>query len=63
MVAPGFVMLIIPPQLHMSLHVLLSAGLPLIITVVEPGVHGAFVTGTHGIGVKTPAAAAVAAET
>jgi hypothetical protein len=31
--------------------------------VVEPGVHGAVKTGIHGIGVKTPSAAAVAAAT
>jgi hypothetical protein len=35
-----------------------------IITVGEPGVHGAVVTGIHGagVGVNTPLAAAVAAE-
>jgi hypothetical protein len=32
-------------------------------TVDEPGVHGATVTGTQGTGVKTPCAAAVAAAT
>jgi hypothetical protein len=30
---------------------------------VAPGVHGAAVIGVHGIGVRTPAAALVAAET
>jgi hypothetical protein len=33
------------------------------ITVAEPGTQGAGVTGTQGIGVKTPSAAAVAAAT
>ena len=32
-------------------------------TVGHPGAHGATVLGTHGIGVKTPRAAAVAAAT
>ncbi len=32
-------------------------------TVGDPGVHGAGMTGTQGIGVKTPRAAAVAAAT
>jgi len=32
-------------------------------TVGEPGTQGAGVTGTHGIGVNTPSAAAVAAAT
>ena len=52
-----------PAQLHMHLHVLLSAGFPPTSTVGEPGVHGAEITGVQGIGVKTPAAAAVAADT
>ena len=32
-------------------------------TVGDPGTHGLTVTGTHGIGVSTPSAAAVAAAT
>lgn len=32
-------------------------------TVGDPGDHGAGITGMHGIGVKTPNAAAVAAAT
>ena len=35
----------------------------MIITVGEPGVQGDVVAGTHGCGVKTPSAAAVAAAT
>jgi hypothetical protein len=44
----------------MHLEVLLSAGMPPIMQPVEPGVQGDVVTGMHGIGVKTPSAAAVA---
>ena len=41
----------------------LSAGIFAIITVGEPGTHGATVTGTQGMGVNTPNAAAVAEAT
>src|SRR4030081_2145764 len=51
-----------PPQEHMHLEVLLSAGIPPIRQVAEPGTQGA-VTGMQGMGVKTPSAAAVAAAT
>lgn len=45
-------------MVHVSLSVLSRAGKPPIITTeVEPGVHGATVAGTHGVG--TPLAAAV----
>jgi hypothetical protein len=47
-----------PPYAHMHLEVLLSAGMPPISTVGDPGVHGV-VTGMHGAGVSTPSAAAV----
>lgn len=47
----------------MHLHVLFSAGFPPTKTVGEPGAQGAEITGIHGIGVNTPAAAAVAADT
>ena len=43
-------------------QVALTAGTPPIIVLGVPGVHGV-VTGTHGIGVSTPSAAAVAATT
>lgn len=49
-----------PPQLHIHLLTPVSAGLHLINTFGWPGTHGAAITGTHGIGVRTPAAAAVA---
>jgi S-adenosylmethionine synthetase len=52
-----------PPQVHINLLVLFRAGLYLIVTVAEPGIQGAVVTGTHGAGVGTPSAAAVAAAT
>ena len=60
---PGLTNCITPAQLHMHLHVLFNAGFPPTRTVGEPGAHGAEMTGTHGIGVKTPAAADVAADT
>lgn len=47
----------------MSLLVLLSSGFPHTITVGAPGAQGATVSGTHGMGVSTPRAAAVAAAT
>src|SRR5512141_2004201 len=46
---PAELMLITPPQLHMHFDVLSRAGMFLIITVGAPGVHGAEVTGIHGI--------------
>jgi hypothetical protein len=49
--------------LHISFELLLSAGMLAINTVGEPTIHGDAVAGTHGIGVKTPNAAAVAAAT
>ena len=52
-----------PPQVHINLQELFSAGLLPIITVGEPGVHGAVVTGIQGWGVSTPNAADVAAAT
>src|SRR5260370_16608912 len=48
-----------PPQQHWQVETLSRAGMPPIITVAAPGFHGV-VTGTQGIGVKTPRAAAVA---
>lgn len=60
---PGALICMIPPQLHMSLQLLLSAGILAMRTVGEPGNQGEEVTGMQGIGVKTPKAAAVAAAT
>lgn len=51
-----------PPHEHMHFDELLRAGMFATSTVGAPGTHGV-VTGTHGIGVSTPRAAAVAAAT
>ncbi len=56
-------MLITPSQLQLQTLASLSAGWLAINTVGEPGIHGATVAGTHGMGVKTPIAAAVAEAT
>lgn len=55
--------MITPPYEHIHIEVEVSAGEPQILTVSEPGFHGAIVSGIHGIGVNTPIAAAVAAAT
>jgi hypothetical protein len=52
-----------PPQEHMQVLSLVSAGLPPTVTLLDPGDHGAVVTGMHGCGVSTPMAAEVAAAT
>src|SRR6185369_680668 len=52
-----------PPQVQRSLQLLSTAGIPPFMTFRLPGTQGAAVTGTHGIGVRTPRAAAVAAAT
>jgi hypothetical protein len=54
---------ITPAHIQFNVQVLLSAGIEPIVTVAEPGAHGATVTGIHGCGVKTPIAAEVAAMT
>lgn len=63
MVAPLEVNVITPPQLHVHIEASVNAGMPAIMVVAAPGVHGADVAGTHGIGVSTPSAAEVAAAT
>jgi len=60
---PGKPIEMTPPQVHMHVQVLLSAGMPPINVVGAPGVQGVVVTGMQGIGVKTPRAAAVAEAT
>lgn len=45
------------------MQLLFKAGILPIRTVGQPGVHGAAIFGTHGIGVSTPKAAAVAEAT
>jgi hypothetical protein len=56
-------MVMTPNQVHAHVEVLVSAASPLILDVTDPGVHGEAVAGTHGWGVSTPCAAAVAAAT
>lgn len=62
LVVPAFVTEITPAHEHIHLDVLFKAGNLRNVTVGEPGVHGV-VTGTHGMGVSTPLAAAVAEAT
>ena len=57
---PGEVIVITPPHRQLQVEVLSKAGMLAICTVAAPGVHGATVLGTHGIGVRTPMAADVA---
>lgn len=52
-----------PPQMQFKVDVLFSAGALHSRTVGAPGSQGAGVAGMHGIGVNTPAAAAVAIAT
>jgi len=56
-------MLITPAQVHITLEVVLRAGMPPIFTIGEPGAQGAVVTGMQGMGVSTPEAAVVAEAT
>jgi hypothetical protein len=56
-------MLMLPPQMQVSLELSFSAGMPHTSTLGEPGAQGAGVAGTQGMGVNTPNAAAVAAAT
>jgi hypothetical protein len=63
LVWPGLVMLMLPPQMQVSLELSFKAGMPHTSTFGEPGAQGAGVAGTQGMGVSTPSAAAVAAAT
>lgn len=60
---PAKLIEITPPNEHISLDELFSAGMLAIITVAHPGAQGAAIIGVQGIGVSTPRAAAVAAAT
>ncbi len=60
---PAKVIWITPPQMQLSFELLFSAGIFPSMTVDEPGAHGAGVTGTQGMGVRTPNAAEVAEAT
>lgn len=61
--SPASMKVIIPPQMQVSRQVLSSVGAFPKMTVGAPGIHGAGVLGTQGIGVSTPKAAAVAEAT
>jgi hypothetical protein len=52
-----------PPHWQVKVQLLVRDGFPPIMTVGDPGVHGAVVTGMQGCGVRTPWAAVVAAAT
>ncbi len=56
-------MLMVPAQAQLAVQVLLKAASIPMVTVGEPGDQGATMTGTQGMGVSTPCAAAVAADT
>jgi hypothetical protein len=58
----GLTIEIFPPQVHIHFALLMSAGIFITFTC-PPGLHGAVITGIHGIGVRTPIAAAVAEAT
>jgi hypothetical protein len=60
---PAWTIEIEPPHAHMHFEVFVSTGTPPALTFVDPGVQGAVMTGMHGCGVRTPAAAEVAAAT
>ena len=53
-------MLIVPPHMHMHFESLVRMGRNPPITFDDPGIQGAGTLGMHGMGVSTPAAAAVA---
>jgi hypothetical protein len=61
-VVPAKVTWMTPPHVQLQVEPWVSAGIPPSRVFDAPGDHGA-VTGTHGIGVKTPNAAAVAEAT
>jgi len=52
-----------PAQAHINLQLLSKTGMFATRTFGTPGAHGAGITGIHGIGVRTPIAAEVAAAT
>ena len=60
---PGNVTWITPPNEQTQVLVFVSAGAGPDITVGDPGTHGDAVIGVHGMGVRTPNAATVAAAT
>ena len=61
--APGMVNEMRPPKAHWQVDPATSTGTPPAVVCGAIGIHGAGTAGTHGIGVSTPSAAAVAAAT
>jgi hypothetical protein len=57
------VMVITPPKEHTQVEPATSAGLPPMVVRGAVGIQVPAIAGTHGIGVSTPSAAAVAAAT
>src|SRR5437868_11100249 len=62
-IVPGNPIVMTPPQEQLHVQGAVSAGMLPINVFAAPGFHGPTGTGTHGIGVSTPSAAAVAAAT
>jgi hypothetical protein len=62
-VFPGLATEICPPNEHIHLLLSVNAGMFITLTCALPGAQGAAIAGTHGIGVSTPIAAAVAEAT
>jgi hypothetical protein len=60
---PGGRISITPAHIHINFAELFRIGMFPSSTVGAPTIHGAGVLGMHGIGVRTPMAAAVAAAT
>ena len=60
---PGLVIEMTPPQVQLHVESEVSAALPPIVTVADPGDQGELVAGMHGAGVGVPSAAEVAAAT
>ena len=60
MVCPATEIVIVPAHRQVQVSLFSSAGRRPIVTMSEPGIQGAWMLGTHGIGVSTPLAADVA---
>ena len=61
--SPASTKVITPAQMHFNMDMLSRVVKFPRLTVMPPGDHGEGVFGMHGIGVRTPSAAAVAAAT
>ena len=59
----GAITVTAPPHVQAQVDALVSAFIPPIIVVIDPGAHGDTIFGMHGCGVRTPFAAEVAAAT